>query len=74
MYSYKSKVGTFWIKPTNDNRWALGIGDEVLGSYASPIPPANQVYTHTTGYNPWDILDGTIFDAPTDVYEWKRHN
>lgn len=70
MYYYKSRVGTFWIKPNMHGQHLLGINDESLGAYNSPIHAADDVYTHTTGYFEWDKLDGKLFNVPTDIYEW----
>ena len=71
MFYYKSPVGMFWIKPTQAGRYALGIGDEILGVYDSTVMAADDVYTHTTGHYPWDSLD-CVVDGPTDIYEWTR--
>lgn len=72
MYYYKSCVGVFWIRLNRDGRYVLGIGDDALGTYHSPIHAADDVYTHTTGHYPWDKLDGELFDVPTDIYEWEK--
>ena len=71
MFIFKSCVGTFWIK-TYQGRYILGINDENLGSYYSATAAADDVFTHTTSYNPWDSLDGSV-EGPTDIYEWNRY-
>ncbi len=53
-------------------KYALKINDIVYGHYSSPIAAADDVYTHTTGCDEWDLLDGTFMDAPTDIYEWHK--
>ncbi|GGG19525.1 hypothetical protein GCM10007425_12480 [Lysinibacillus alkalisoli] len=69
MYIYKSCVGTFTIRMTTEG-YGLFIGSELLGNYQSAIQAADEVYTHTTGYDSWDDLDGEI-DAPTDISAWE---
>ena len=71
MFYYNSPVGTFWIKPRPDGRFALEINNDILGFYHSPVAAADDVYVHVTGYYPWDSLDGTV-DGPTDIHEWNR--
>lgn len=72
MFIFRSRVGTFWIRTDQCGRCVLGIDNDALGNYSSPLHAADNVYTHTTGYSPWDSLDGKILDAPTDIYEWER--
>jgi hypothetical protein len=74
MFYYKTRVGTFWIKPQpqSNGRWCLGINDEVLGSYASPELAAGDVFAHATGYWEWDCLGGQLLDVPDSVREWQR--
>lgn len=71
MYYYKSPVGTFWIKEATDGSFVLGIGDIALGFYVSPVAAADDVYTHTTGHYPWDLLDCEV-DGPSGISEWSR--
>lgn len=72
-YIYRSRVGTFCITPISQTRWGLFIEQNCLGQYPSAIAAADDVYTHTTGYMPWDLLDGKIMDAPTDIYQWDYY-
>lgn len=70
MYYFKSCVGKFSIRRTND-AYGLYLDSECLGVYPSAVAAADDVYTHTTGSYEWDSLDG-IKDGPTDLYEWKH--
>lgn len=29
-------------------------------------------FTHTTGYDRWDELDGIYYDEPSDLSEWEK--
>ena len=71
MFIFKRCVGTFWIKPYQ-GRYILGINDENLGSYYPATTAADDVFTHTTIYNSWDSLDGSV-EGPTDIYGWNRY-
>ena len=59
-YYYETRVSTFWIKPQpgSPGRLWLGIDDTALGSYASAMLAADDVYMHVTGWEEWDSLDG----------------
>jgi hypothetical protein len=74
MWVYNSSVGKMIIKyDAKENRYALIINGEYLGSYHSAVAAADNVYMHVTGYHEWDALDGKV-DAPHDIYEWERPN
>jgi hypothetical protein len=72
VYYYRSRVGTFWIRPQSSNpgRVQLGVGDEILGSYHSPQAAADDVYTQHTGFDAWDSLPSVT--EPTDLSEWQK--
>lgn len=70
MWSYKSKAGTFSIRPLPDGRWGLQIGNEYLGSYISPEQAADDVYMQQTGYYPWDSLPPV--SEPCELAEWEK--
>ena len=36
-WTYKTNVGTFWVKPNNKGGYSLGINDELLGNYINEI-------------------------------------
>ena len=69
MYRYKSKVGTFTIRTTT-NGYGLFFNGDLLGVYHSPVAAADEVFTHTTGEDSWDELDGNV-NPPTDLSEWE---
>lgn len=75
IYRYKTKVGTFIIKQSNDDPgvFQLWIGDELLGGYASPLQAADDVYMQATGYYEWDSLDPSQ-GYPHDISEWEIIN
>ncbi len=71
-FHYKTSVGTVWIRPQPDalGRFELGIDNESLGSYHSPVAAADDVYTGHTGWFELDTLDGSIL--PCDLSEWEK--
>jgi hypothetical protein len=71
-YYFRSAVGIFWIRPRpgNAGRFILGIGEDALGSYASPRAAADDVYTGATGFYAWDSRNDPR--APRDLSEWER--
>lgn len=73
LYHVKTRAGTFWImpQPGSPGRYWLGVDDDALGSYASPMQAADDVYMHATGHHDWDKLD-TKVNAPTDLSEWHK--
>jgi hypothetical protein len=74
VYSFKSAVGTFWIRPEGKKSWSLCVGGEgmieVLGHYDSPVSAADGVYRQCTGWGEWDRR--THNDAPTSLLLWMR--
>lgn len=71
MWLFKSKIGLMKIYVDTNNKFALNIDNTVYGYYSSAVAAADDVYTHTTGCNEWDSLDGLIPDSPADIYEWE---
>jgi hypothetical protein len=67
-WAYRTPVGMFWIKPRDDGRYVLGIGDDALGSYHSPMAAADDVASHVTGYYEWDCRGDM---HPVDLSEWS---
>jgi len=70
MHYYQSSVGTFIIKPAQDNRWTLLIDDEFLGSYGTANQAAGDVHDHATGCDDWDLL--LTYEAPDNIQEWSK--
>ncbi|VBB07700.1 Hypothetical protein LUCI_2965 [Lucifera butyrica] len=73
MYTYKSPVGTFWIKPDGKGNFVLGIENQELEVHYSPWVAADNVSIHVTGYPEWDKLGG-IVSGPSDLSEWTKKN
>lgn len=73
-YSFKSDIGTFWIRPERGGGWSLNIAseDEVepLGYYKSPFDAADDVCTGNTGLGMWDKRAKR--KAPATLFEWTN--
>jgi len=71
-YHYKTKFGTFWIRPDPDvsGQFRLYIGRTWIGSYFSPESAAEDVYTKTTGFDEWDLQDDIVLE-PRDLSQWQ---
>jgi hypothetical protein len=74
VYSFKSAVGTFWIRPERNKRWGLYIGGEgiveLLGCFDSPYDAADDVHMQRIGWDEWDRrMDN---DAPATLLLWTR--
>ena len=69
-WSYKTGVGTFWIKQNQNGRFTLGVNGKSLGSYNDPASAADDVYMCSTGHWPWDKK--LIVGEPTDITKWNR--
>jgi hypothetical protein len=73
-YSFKSEIGTFWIRPEGDGCWSLNIADddeiEPLGHYKSPFEAADDVYTGNTGLGMWDRRAER--KAPASLMDWTK--
>jgi hypothetical protein len=50
----------------------LIINNVFYGSHDSAVAAADNVYCHVTSCHDWDILDSSILDVPTDIYQWKK--
>jgi hypothetical protein len=75
VYSFKSAVGTFWIRPERGKSWGLYIGDEgiieLLGHYDSAFAAADSVHMQTTGWDEWDRRARN--DAPPTLLLWMKN-
>ena len=69
MWIFKSPAGLFWIKPTQDGQYALGIDDEMLRLYKSPIDAADDVSCCSSGCYEWD--QRAVNDEQIDLCEWN---
>jgi hypothetical protein len=74
VYSFKSAVGTFWIRQERDKSWSLSIGNEgiieFLGYWYSEFHAADSVYMHSTGWDEWDRRVGN--EPPATLLGWKK--
>ena len=70
LFLYRTRFGTFSIRPGHDGRWMLALGDEALGSYHSPAAAAEDVFMCATGHYGWDS-QGTV-NEPESLVEWER--
>jgi len=72
--SFKSEIGTFWIRPETGGGWSLNIvsDDEIepLGYYKSPFDAADDVSTGNTGLGMWDRRAEK--KAPASLQEWTK--
>ena len=69
IWTFRSPAGQFWIKPMPDGRFALGIDDEPLRHYDSPIDAADDVSCCSTGCYEWD--QRAVTDWPVGLCEWS---
>jgi hypothetical protein len=69
-YTYKTKIGTFFIRRLTDVHWGLHFEEKLLGSYASPASAAESVYNQKTDYSEWDTLEKVT--KPRNISEWKE--
>ncbi len=73
-YSFKSEIGTFWIRQERDKSWSLSIGDEgiieAIGYYDSAFDAADSVHMQCTGWDGWDSRARN--DAPPSLLQWTK--
>jgi hypothetical protein len=70
LFTYETPVGTFWIRPEPADRVQLGIDRNKLRTYRSATAAARDVAERTTGWEPWDTLEGA--HPPARLNAWKR--
>ncbi len=69
-YSYKTKIGTFYIRKLTGEHWGLLFEENLIGVYSSPASAAESVYNQTTSNSEWDSLEQVT--KPHDISEWKE--
>jgi hypothetical protein len=72
-YSFKSEVGTFWIRQERDKSWSLSIGEDIIEEisyFSSAVEAADSVHMQTTGWDEWDVR--AQHDAPATLSGWRR--
>jgi hypothetical protein len=73
VYSFKSAVGTFWIRQERDKSWSLSIGDDIIEEivcFDSAVEAADSVYMRSTGWEYWDGRLGN--EAPATLLGWTK--
>jgi hypothetical protein len=70
-YHWRTRAGIFTItaQPGMPDRVWLCFNDNALGSYASAVMAADDVYMKATGESDWDMSNE---DGPMDLSEWHR--
>ena len=74
MYSFKSEVGTFWIRQERDKSWSLSIGDDIIEEisyFSSAVEAADSVHMQTTGWDEWTFERVTM---PQQHYRDGKEN
>ena len=75
VFSYKSPIGDFMIKPLKDGRWGLWFENEYLNAYRKPEYAAEDVRNRSTGSHEWDDKKRNSIneaDIPFNIFEWKE--
>ncbi len=67
-YTYKTKIGTFYIRELTVVHWGLYLEEKLLSSYYSPASAAESVYNQTTCHSEWDSLEQAT--KPRNILEW----
>ena len=70
LYTFKTEVGTFWIRPEPAGRVQLGVDRQRLKTYRSPKAAAADVAAQCTGFAPWDGTEQPV--KPASLLRWKR--
>jgi hypothetical protein len=70
LYTNKTPIGTFWIRPEPAGRVRLGIDRTELRAYPSPKAAARAVTERQTGWERWDKADDVL--APRGLEAWRR--
>jgi hypothetical protein len=74
MYSFKSEVGTFWIRQERDKSWSLSIGEDIIEEisyFSSAAEAADSVHMQTTGWDEWTFERVTM---PQQHYRDGKEN
>lgn len=69
LWTYETEIGVFWIKPDGKFRFTLGINEEILGNYITPVMAAEDVSSRVTGHLLWDTHSST--PSPSDLTQWN---
>jgi len=69
-YTYNSDIGTFEIRPIENETYELWIEEELLGSYENAKLAAEDVSNFNTGYIEWDEFQNELQNFPSDLSKW----
>lgn len=72
MWKYDSPIGPIYIKYfPKEKMYGMVYNNVCWEGCSTPQAEANNVYMHCTGCPDWDLLDGEVEDAPSDLSEWE---
>ena len=71
VYSFETRVGTFYIGQSKDGRWHPIFEDERLGSYRSAAVALEELVGGHTFSLPRGI-DASGLGLPDDLSDWER--
>jgi hypothetical protein len=71
LYSWKTRVGNFYIALSQDGRFHPVFDDESLGSYATAQQAAEDLAGGHT-FSPSNGVDTSMLGIPEDVTDWVR--
>lgn len=74
MWYYKLPKFELTITITNRNKFLLSINNFECDTYTDPKIAADNVFTQTTGYAPFDSCqeEATVLSIPPDLSEWIK--
>ena len=74
LYSFETRVGTFYISQSTDGRFHPVYDDESLGSYKHPWQAAEDLagdHTFTCMFGA-QVLDTSLLGISADLSDWTR--
>ena len=71
LYSFKTKVGVFYIGQSKDGRFHPIFDDETLGSYLTPMRAIDDLAGGHT-FTPPGGFDTSRLGIPDDIGDWER--
>ena len=71
MWSYKTQIGTLYIKKIKTDQYGICLGDMVYDCNSNPQALAENVRSFSCGCPDWDLLCGKI-TPPSDLSEWEQ--
>lgn len=71
-YSYNSDIGTFEIRPLEDETYELWLEEELLGAYGNAELAAQDVAEFNTDYPEWDRFKNELENFPSTLNKWAK--